>query len=252
MFRGTVALPLFVVAAAAQTQSAWGQCGGNGWSGATECTDAYYCTHANDYYWQCIPGTDPAATTTTSSTLSTTTTSDVETTTTVDSTSTTAETGTVTQTGSTAGPTLVDGWYWIRAVVDPNYHNYLQTSPMGVAGQAYIDDASNAGQFNIADGQLVYNTGAAPLYMHVENPDDKTQRKLTTWFAEDPTDYGTFEFQGDTLTWSVDDIDRQNNAAWLVCEDQELFVNTGAYAYLTPEGCADQTIHSYGGSTASV
>ena len=38
------------------------------------------------------------------------------------------------------------------------------------------------------------------------------------------------------------DISRPNTAAWLVCAGQELFVNTGAYGYDTPAGCADQTV----------
>ena len=90
------------------------------------------------------------------------------------------------------------------------------------------------------------------MYMHVENPSDKTQRVLETWFDATPNSYGKFAFQGDTLTWHADDISRQNEAAWYVCEGQQLFINTGAYLYQTPAGCADQTIHSYGGSTADL
>ncbi|KAK0637477.1 hypothetical protein B0T17DRAFT_481383, partial [Bombardia bombarda] len=91
-----------------------------------------------------------------------------------------------------------------------------------------------------------------PLYMNVENPADKTQRKLATAYKETKNAYGTFAFQGDTLTWTVADIARPNAAAWLVCEGQEMFINTGAYLYNTPAGCADQTIHSFGGATADL
>jgi len=88
-------------------------------------------------------------------------------------------------------------------------------------------------------------------YMHVENPSDKTQRKLRTWFeigGDGNSDggkngYGAFGFQGDTLTWSVGEIRRPNEAAWLVCGGEgELFVNTGAFLYDTPEGCWDHTV----------
>jgi hypothetical protein len=72
------------------------------------------------------------------------------------------------------------------------------------------------------------------------------------WFEEEPNAWGAFAFQGDTVTWSVAEINRPNTAAWLVCEEQQLFINTGAYGYQTPAGCADQTIHSYGGSTPDV
>lgn len=105
----------------------------------------------------------------------------------------------------------------------------------------------------MVDGQLVYYTGGDLLYMGVENPANKTQRTLETWFDSTANDYGTFAFQGDTLTWTVADISRPNTAAWLVCGDEgQLFINTGAYAYETPDGCADETIHSYGGSTADL
>ncbi len=78
--------------------------------------------------------------------------------------------------------------------------------------------------------------------MHVENPADKTQRKLKTWFEATQGTYGTFSFSGDTLQWTVSDIARPNTAAWLVCAGDQLFVNTGAFLYQTPEGCSDQTV----------
>ncbi|KAF9895320.1 hypothetical protein FE257_000224 [Aspergillus nanangensis] len=150
---------------------------------------------------------------------------------------------------TTALPTLESGWYWVRAVEEPNYHSYLQTKPTATPGAAYLDAGANAGQYNVVDGQLVYHTGGDPLYMNVENVADKTQRKLQTWFNETENAYGEFGFQGDTLTWSVADINRPNTAAWYACEAQQLYINTGAYLYQTPEGCSDATIHSYGGST---
>ncbi|PKS05408.1 hypothetical protein jhhlp_008784 [Lomentospora prolificans] len=249
--RSSISLSLLTSFVAAQTQTPWGQCGGNGWSGATACGSGYTCTHLNEWYYQCVPGAAP----TTPATSSTSRTSAVVTTPTggvTSSSRTTLQTSTKTGSGSSAGPTLVSGWYWIRAVAEPNYHKYLQSKPAGSPSAAYLDDGSNAGQFNVVDGQLVFNTGSTPLYMHVENPTDKTQRVLETWFDEAPNDYGTFAFQGDTLTWHVSDIKRQNEAAWYVCENQKVFINTGAYLYQTPEGCADQTIHSYGGATADL
>lgn len=43
--------------------------------------------------------------------------------------------------------------------------------------------------------------------------------------------------------------------AWLVCPDDagnlDLYVNLGPYAYMTPAGCADETIHAYTGATAT-
>ncbi|BCS25446.1 uncharacterized protein APUU_50157S [Aspergillus puulaauensis] len=165
----------------------------------------------------------------------------------------TAQSTTPTSTTTAPLPTLSPGWFFIRAVEEPNYHSYLQSAPTATPGLAVLDANTGAGQFNIISGQLVYHlSGNGSLYMNVENPSDKTQRKLTTSFNATENAYGEFAFQGDTVTWSVEDIDRPNTGAWLVCEDQQLFINTGSYGYETPEGCADETIHSYGGSTPDV
>ncbi|GIJ91467.1 hypothetical protein Asppvi_010433 [Aspergillus pseudoviridinutans] len=154
---------------------------------------------------------------------------------------------------TTTLPTLQSGWYFIRAVETPAYHSYLQTIPSATPGPAYLSSNTNAGQFNIISGQLVYNTGASQLYMNVEDPVNKTQRTLQTWFNKTQNQYGTFGFQGDAVTWTVSDIARPNVAAWYVCGDQgQLYINTGAYGYQTPAGCYDETIHSYGGSTPTV
>ncbi|KAK3306213.1 uncharacterized protein B0T15DRAFT_534697 [Chaetomium strumarium] len=147
---------------------------------------------------------------------------------------------------STPSPTtLQPGAYWIRAVVPPNYHKYLQTKPANVAGTAILDSHTTAGQFNVEDGQLVNKVSSPPLYLWVEEPADKASpppRTLATFFNTTRNPFGTFAWQGDTLTWSVPSIKRQNVAAWLVCANQALFINTGAYGYQTPAGCADQTV----------
>ncbi|CAJ2499661.1 Uu.00g025140.m01.CDS01 [Anthostomella pinea] len=122
----------------------------------------------------------------------------------------------------------------------PNYQSYIQAAPTATPspgpGDAYLLSSANAGQFNVIEGQLVYDNGNDdPLYMGVEDPANKTQRTLETWFDAAENTYGTFAFQGDTLTWEVDDIARPNTAAWLVCGGEgRLYVNTGAYAYERP------------------
>ncbi|KAK5655799.1 hypothetical protein OQA88_5337 [Cercophora sp. LCS_1] len=253
--RATQILP-FVAAAAADP---YRQCGGVGWAGPVSCVTGYYCHFYNDWYSQCIPGTAttssssirPTTTSTPSSTSSTTVSPTI-----ILPTPTTLVTVTqpLTTTGGATPTTLENGWFWIRAVATPNYRSYLQAQPTGVPPAAIIASNTGAGQFNVVSGQLVYNRfGAGNLYMHVENPAVKTQRRLKTWFESTPNTYGTFAFQGDTLIWSVAEISRPNAAAWLVCGDgKELFVNTGAFLYDTPAGCFDHTIHSYGGSKADV
>ncbi|KAK4095760.1 hypothetical protein N658DRAFT_490458 [Parathielavia hyrcaniae] len=228
------------------------------------------------YYAQCYSGvantpiSTPSSTSSLAPTTSTTRTSSSTTTTYIrDSaspiTTTRTSTSTTTTTSGNAGATpttLEPGWYWIRAVASPYYCSYLQAAPTPTpvpapatpGPNALISSPSRAGQFNIISGQLVWHRfgGLPPMYMHVENPIDRTLRKLRTWFAASPNTHGTFGFQGDTLTWSVADISRPNSAAWLVCAGGELFVNTGPFLYQTLAGCFDYTIHSYGGSKADV
>ncbi|KAM7198373.1 hypothetical protein V8F33_005164 [Rhypophila sp. PSN 637] len=160
---------------------------------------------------------------------------------------------TIAQTSVPTPRELQTGNLWIRAVASPNYHKYLQTKPANVPGIAILDSYTTAGQFNIVDGQLVNKVANPPLYMWVEEPADKANppRTLSTWFNTTKNPFGSFNFQGDTVAWSVPSVKRQNTAAWLVCKNQQLFINTGAYAYQTPSGCADQTIHYYNDKTAN-
>ena len=70
-------LALFAAAGvqAQNVQQLWGQCGGQGWTGPTQCVSGAYCFQQNQWYHQCIPGTGtttaaPAPTTLTTSTTS--------------------------------------------------------------------------------------------------------------------------------------------------------------------------------------
>lgn len=72
-------LTLVTLAGGVAAQSgAWGQCGGQGWTGPTTCVSGYTCTVSNPWYSQCLPGTGPPPPpppgTTTTTTLRTTTT----------------------------------------------------------------------------------------------------------------------------------------------------------------------------------
>ncbi|KAJ5768870.1 Immunoglobulin E-set, partial [Penicillium odoratum] len=82
--------------------AAYGQCGGSAYSGSSTCTSGYYCTSQNPWYYQCVPGTATASTTSksTTATIATTTT-----TTSTTSTSKTTTTATSTSTKSTTTAT---------------------------------------------------------------------------------------------------------------------------------------------------
>jgi hypothetical protein len=266
-------------------QSVWGQCkcptlpknlkpkqvkaindltppgGGTGWSGSKTCASGNTCVALNDYYSQCQPGTVPTATsattlrTTTSSarpssssasacTTTITITTSTPTKTTSSSPSRTTSTSSPTS-GSGAGSTLQTGYSWIRAVASPNFHKYLQTSPLNASpGRAILSDATSAGQYQILDGQLVelIDTKGSKLYASVGQAASAAATILPVSFTSAKNSFGTFAFQGDTLTWSAAGVQRQNVAAWYVCENQNLYINLGAYLYGTPAGCADQTV----------
>ncbi|KAL2108076.1 hypothetical protein VUR80DRAFT_4306 [Thermomyces stellatus] len=159
------------------------------------------------------------------------------------------------QGGAPTPSELQEGALWVRAVTDPHFHDYLQTDPQNAPGPAILGPAASAGQYNVEGGQLLsLGDPATPLYLHVEQPDDLADppRALAATFEETESDFGEFAFSGDALTWGVEGLSRENDAAWLVCEGGQLFINTGAYGYQTPEGCSDHTIHYYNGVTADV
>ncbi|KAF9260680.1 hypothetical protein L218DRAFT_567803 [Marasmius fiardii PR-910] len=225
-------LLLLAGVASAQTAPQYGQCGGIGWAGPTTCPSGWTCTVGNPYYSQCLPGGNGGGGTTTGGGG--------------------GGTSTTTATGGTA--TLAPGNSWIRAVVDPNFHKYLRSEISGTASDAVLGEPSDAAQFQVTSGQLV-QMGSSKLYAIVEALTDPTTKKLKVSWSTSPATSGAFDFSGDTLEWSNPTISRPQNNAWLVCPDtdgnRDLYINLGAYAYQTPAGCADQTIHAYTGSTAS-
>ena len=128
---------------------------------------------------------------------------------------------------------------------------YLQTNPEYVAGTAILDSYTTAGQFQIVSGQLVELTASGLLYANVQVQPNSSVTKLAMTFETTQNTYGTFAFSGDAVQWSVASISRPNLSAWLVCANQQLFINLGAYDYLTPAGCADETVGGDGWFGAS-
>ncbi|KAK7443525.1 hypothetical protein VKT23_015698 [Stygiomarasmius scandens] len=241
MRRFIVPTLFFLTSAFAQTAPQWGQCGGVGWTGPTQCPSGWGCSVVNPYYSQCLQGvanTPPPASTTASTTIHT------------------GGGGVQSPTSTAAGgtSTLIPGNSFIRAVEDPNFHKYLQSETLGTASDAVLGDPGNAAQFVITSGQLVQQV-SPPLYAIVEPRANSTVMKLKVTWSTTPASSGTFMWSGDTVEWSNPSISRPQNNAWLVCPDsagnKDLYVNLGAYSYMTPAGCADETIHAYTGSTAT-
>ncbi|KAF3923643.1 Exoglucanase-6A [Orbilia brochopaga] len=97
---------LALVSGAAAQQTMWGQCGGIGWTGATNCVAGAQCSTLNPYYAQCLSGggsqpTTTSRTTTTTARVTTTTTTTTGRTTTTTSRTTTPSSTRTTSTSST-------------------------------------------------------------------------------------------------------------------------------------------------------
>lgn len=50
----TTTLVTSTTPASGATQTQWGQCGGNGWTGPTVCASPYTCEEQNEWYSQCL------------------------------------------------------------------------------------------------------------------------------------------------------------------------------------------------------
>jgi endoglucanase len=122
---------LLAVAAQAQ-QTAWGQCGGQGWTGPTTCVSGYYCYYSNPWYSQCLPGTGG----TTSTSKAATSTTSIKTTTTTKPTTTTANPTTSTTKAAATG------LRWLG--VDESGAEFGQTSIPGTYGKDFIFPATSS------------------------------------------------------------------------------------------------------------
>ncbi|CAG7852041.1 SubName: Full=Uncharacterized protein {ECO:0000313/EMBL:CCA73934.1} [Serendipita indica DSM 11827] len=260
------ALSAFISGAAAQTAGQWGQCGGNGYTGPTQCPSGWVCTAVSPpWYYQCLQGTATSTSSTRQSSSSSSTrqssssssTRQSSSSSTRESVTTTYPSSTVpssTSTGATTGGTLLPGNSFIRGVEAPFFHLYLQSETVGTASDAVLGSPSTAAQFQIISGQLVQNPTGSKLYAQVAQPVSGDKKLKVTW-STSPATFGTFSWSGDTLLWSDPSVTRSQNNAWLICPDangnDDLYVNLGPYAYNTPAGCGDQTIHAYTGSTAT-
>lgn len=63
---GRAGIALLAVTSVQAQQTAYGQCGGENWTGPTTCVSGWTCTFYNDWYSQCVPASTTLSTTTTS------------------------------------------------------------------------------------------------------------------------------------------------------------------------------------------
>ncbi|KAG8843044.1 hypothetical protein FRB96_004382 [Tulasnella sp. 330] len=240
--------------------TAYSQCGGIGWTGATTCISGWCCVYSNAYYSQCLQTGCSASTTTPTVTLpvrSSTTPFSTTTSTTTKGTTTSSSSTPVTGTSTATTPitTLLPGWLWLRADEEPYFHQYMRSVNSYAPGDVILGNYTTGGQFQIVNGQIEhYLPSGGLLYVNVKPPANSTVTYIGMYFATTPNTFGTFAFSGDAVTWSVASIARPNTGAFYVCPDPVegnlLYINLGAYDYMTPTGCADETINYYNGATA--
>ncbi|TFK29420.1 hypothetical protein FA15DRAFT_752559 [Coprinopsis marcescibilis] len=227
------------VAQGQTTANPYGQCGGQGWSGPSQCPSGYTCTVSNQWYSQCLPGgpTSLPPVITPTPTIP----------------SAPVPTPTAGPAPSVT-PTLIPNHSFIRAVSPPNYRKYLRSQIWNAASDAVVGEPIEAALFRVENGQLIQNANGTSLYAVLEPRADSSVMKLKMSWTTSPAASGRFVFSGDTLEWSNPSISRPQNNAWLVCPDARgnkiVYVNLGPYSYNTPAGCADQTIHAYTGPSA--
>ncbi|PPQ98603.1 hypothetical protein CVT24_003936 [Panaeolus cyanescens] len=215
-----ISLLVSLVSAVVAQSPAWGQCGGQGWSGSTTCVSGYTCTYSNPYYSQCLPGSAPPGST--SSTPAPTSTTTTRGTTTTPATTTTA-----------SGPAGTG--YQIRAVQAPVYHFYLQSN----GGVPQLGPEASAARFSIGGTISLNQANGSKLYLNVDMSASTSYKPLSFAATATTTNWG---LEGDTI---ITTNPRQLN--FIACSTSnanfyDLFLQTGNDS---PSGrsCSLQTIH---------
>ncbi|KAF7968990.1 hypothetical protein HWV62_28720 [Athelia sp. TMB] len=235
--------------------SAYSQCGGIGWAGATTS----------------VPVTSTPLSYISWSTSSTGITSNPLTSTSATPTSSSGPTSTVPWAAGTA--TLLPNQLWIRADEDPEFHFYLQSKTLSMSifypiyvprrpdpptvdspGDAVISNPATASQNNIVSGQLIqYLPSGGELYLGVY-PNATGTTRLKLFWATAPQKNVTWAFQGDGVEGNVPGYTTAATGNFLACTDTSttapnIYLDLGAFDYLTPAGCASETLNYYNGAT---
>ncbi|KXN90602.1 putative 1,4-beta-D-glucan cellobiohydrolase C [Leucoagaricus sp. SymC.cos] len=203
----------FIVLGGAHAQApAWGQCGGQGWSGTTTCIAGYTCTVSNPYYSQCLPGAGNSGTTTPGS----------------PSTTTSSPPTTTSSSPAASGSQ-------IRAVTDPVFHYYLQNH----SGKPQLGPEASSGYFTISGSISLNQSNGSKLYLNLNDTVSTSYKPLSFGTTATTTDWG---LEGDTI---ITTSPRQLNFIACATSDPsyyDVYLQTGNG---TPSGasCTLQTLH---------
>lgn len=86
-------------------------------------------------------------------------------------------TATISTAAAGPGTTLIDGYYWVRAVTAPNFHKYMQSAPLLGTGAVVLESHTTAGQLQIVEGQLVQlisDPGAPEAFLYAAVSKERT------------------------------------------------------------------------------
>ncbi|KAH8113772.1 carbohydrate-binding module family 1 protein [Phellopilus nigrolimitatus] len=239
-----VAVALFTGVVAQTTAPEWGQCGGTGWTGATTCPSGWVCTYSNEYYSQCLQGTASSSSATAPATSTT------------SASSGGGGTSSIPSGTATAGPTgatLLTGNLWVRADEEPDFHTYLQSAGVWHCWPGCVWSYTTAAQFQLNNGQVGATAGRRKCSLSQCEHHNCIKCYLPPdILRNDGGGHGDLGIPGDGLTWTAASIPRQDIGAFLACGTgvPSVNVNLGAYDYMTPAGCADETLNYYNGATA--
>jgi len=171
----TIVISSLLLSFAKAQSPAWGQCGGQSWTGATTCVAGYTCTVSNPYYSQCLPG---AASTSSVATITATTTAG------------SSPSGTTTPTTTLTGPTPTGTQ--IRSDQDPTFHLYLQNN----AGMPLLGPENTGGYFTISGSLALNNADGTVSYLNVNETGTQSYKSLSFDKTATTTDWG---LEGDTI-----------------------------------------------------
>ncbi|KAF7968989.1 hypothetical protein HWV62_28718 [Athelia sp. TMB] len=227
------------------------------------------CAYSNPYYSQCLPGTAKVTSTSSSVPVTSTPLSYISSTSTSSKASITSDPDTRSYTSTTptssSGPTSTVPWaagtatllpnqLWIRADEDPEFHFYLQSKVLNSPGDAVISNPATASQNQIVSGQLIqYLPSGGELYLGVY-PNVTGTTRLKLFWATAPQTNVTWAFQGDGVEGNVPGFTTAATGNFLACTDTSttapnIYLDLGAFDYLTPAGCASETLNYYNGAT---
>jgi hypothetical protein len=146
-------------------------------------------------------------------------------------------------------------WPNLSKITDARTHEvpremlYLVGCPLSILthtlSTSHPGSPSTASQLNIVSGQLVqYLTSGSSLYAQVATAAANTTRLKVFWSTSAATNV-TWSFNGDGVNGVVAGATQQNTGAFLACNDvsadvPNVYLNMGAYDYMTPAGCADE------------